>query len=49
MLGRAKTNRKDWISKETWEIVEKTKEVNNVMNNVRTGKQSRDASKKYQS
>ena len=27
VLGQAKTNRKEWISKETWDIIEQRKEA----------------------
>ena len=40
VLGRAKANRKEWISKETWEVIEQRK--------ARTRKQKRDANKRYQ-
>ena len=40
VLGRAKANRKEWISKETWEVIEQPK--------ARTRKQKRDANKRYQ-
>ena len=43
-----KTNRKEWISKETWEITEQAKEAKNAMNMARTRRQRRDASKRYQ-
>ena len=48
VLGRAKTNGKEWISKETWEIIEQRKEAKNTMNMARTRKQKRDANKRYQ-
>ena len=48
VLGRAKANRKEWISKETWEIIEQRKEAKNIMNMARTRKQKRDANKRYQ-
>ena len=43
VLGRAKANRKEWISKETWEIIEQRKEAKNTTNMARTRKQKRDA------
>ena len=46
VLGRAKANRKEWISKETWEIIEQRKGAKN-MNMARTRKQKRDANKRY--
>jgi len=48
MLGRAKTNKKEWISKETWEIIELRTKAKNTLNMARTRKQRRDASKRYQ-
>ena len=48
VLGRAKANRKEWISKETWEIIEQRKEAKNTMNMARARKQKRDANKRYQ-
>ena len=48
VLGRAKANRKEWISKETWEIIEQWREAKNTMNIMaRTRKQKRDANKRY--
>ena len=48
VLGRAKANRKEWISKETWEIIEQRKEAKNTTNMATTRKQKRDANKRYQ-
>jgi len=48
VLGRAKANRKEWISKETWEIIEQRKVSKNTTNMARTRKQKRDANKRYQ-
>ena len=48
VLGRAKANRKEWISKETWEVIEQRKVAKNTMNMARTRKQKRDANKRYQ-
>ena len=48
LLGRAKANRKEWISEETWETIEKHKEAKNAMNMARTRNQTRDASTGYQ-
>ncbi len=45
VLGRAKANRKEWISKETWERIEEAK---NTINITRTRNQKRDASRRYQ-
>ena len=48
VLGRAKTSRKEWISKETWEIIEQRKVAKNMTNMARTRKQKRDANQRYQ-
>ena len=48
MLGRAKANRKVWISKETWEVIEQRNVAKNTMNMARTRMQKRDANKRYQ-
>ena len=48
VLGRAKANSKEWISKETWEVIEQRKVAKNTMNMARTRKQKRDANKRYQ-
>ncbi len=48
VLGRAKANRKEWISKETWEKIEQQKEAKNTMNIARTRNPKRDASRRYQ-
>lgn len=48
VLGRRKANRKEWISKETWEIIDQRKEAKNTMNMARTRKQRRDANRRYQ-
>ena len=39
VLGRAKANRKKWISKETWEVIEQRKEAKKTTNMARTRKQ----------
>ena len=39
---------KEWISKETWEIIEQRKEAKNTTNMARTRTQKRDANKRYQ-
>ena len=46
VLGRAKANSKEWISKETWEITEPRK-LAKTPNMARTRKQKRDANKRY--
>ncbi|XP_078348425.1 uncharacterized protein LOC144633423 [Oculina patagonica] len=48
VLGRAKANRKEWISKETWEKIEQRKEAKNTMNMAKTRNQKRDESRRYQ-
>ena len=48
VLGRAKANRKEWISKETWQIIEPLKLARNTTNMVRTRKQKKDANKRFQ-
>ena len=48
VLGRAKANRKEWISKETWELIEQGKVAKNTTNMARTRNQKRDASKRYE-
>ena len=48
VLGRAKANRKEWISKETWELIEQRKVAKNTTNMARTRNQKREASKRYQ-
>ena len=47
VLGRAKANRKEGISQEIWETIEKHKEAKNAMNMARTINQTRDASTRY--
>ena len=47
VLGGAKPNRKEWISKETWDVIEQRKVAKNTMNMARTRKQKRDANKRY--
>ena len=47
VLSRAKANGKEWISKETCEIIEQRKEAKNTTNMARTRKQKRDANKRY--
>jgi len=47
-VSRVKANRKEWISKETWEIIEQRKVAKNTTNIARTRKQKRDANKRYQ-
>ena len=44
VLGRAKANRKEWISKETWEIIEQRKVAKNTANMSRTRNQKRETS-----
>ena len=46
VLGRA--NGKEWISNETWEIIEQRKMAKNTANMSRTRNQKREAGKKYQ-
>lgn len=46
-MGRAKVNRKEWISKETWEIIEQGKVAKNITNMARTKQQKRDVHKRY--
>ena len=48
VLGRAKPNRKEWISKETWEVIEQRKVTENTMNMARMRKQKKDANKRCQ-
>ena len=48
VLGRAKANRKEWISKETWEIIEQRKVAENTAIISTTRNQKREASKRYQ-
>ena len=48
VLGRAKANRKEWISKETSEVIEQREVAKNKTNIGGTRKQKRDASKRYQ-
>ena len=48
MLGWTKANRKEWLSKETWKIIEQQKEAKNSMISARMRKQGRDASERYQ-
>ena len=48
VLGRANANRKEWISKETWEIIEQRKVAKNTAIMSRTRNQKREASKRYQ-
>lgn len=47
MLGRAKVNRKEWISKDSWEIIEQGKVAKNITNMARTEQQKRDVHKRY--
>lgn len=47
VLGRAKVNRKEWISKESWEIIEQGKVAKNITNMARTKQQKRDVHKRY--
>ena len=46
-LRRRKANRKEWISKETWGIIDPRKEAKNTMNMARTRKQRRDSNRRY--
>ena len=48
VLGQAKSNKKEWISKETWETTEQRREAKNAVNMARTRNQRRDASKTHQ-
>ena len=48
VLGMAKANRKEWISKEIWDIIEKRKVAKNTPIMSRTRNQKREASKRYQ-
>ena len=48
VMGRAKANRKEWISEETWGTTEKCKKAKNTMNMARTRNQTRDASTRHQ-
>ena len=48
VLGRAKASRKEWISKDTWELIESRKVAKNTTNMARTRNQKREASKRYQ-
>ena len=48
VLRRAKTSRKEWISKETWENIEQRKVAKNMTNMATTRKQMRDANQRYQ-
>ena len=48
VLGRTKANRKEWISKETWELIEQRKGTKNTTNMARTRNQKIEASKRYQ-
>ena len=48
VLGRAKANRKEWISKETWGLIEQRKVAKNTTNMARIRNQKREASKRYQ-
>ena len=47
VLHRAKANRKEWISKETWEVIEQRNAAKNTMNMAKIRKQKRDANKRY--
>ena len=48
VLGRAKANRKEWISKEAWEIIEQQKVTKNTANMSRTRNRKREPSLRYQ-
>ena len=48
VLGRAKPNRKEWISMETWDVIKQRKVAKNIMNMARMRMQKRDANKRYQ-
>ena len=41
VLGRAKAIRKEWISKETWEVIEQRNVANNTMNMARMREEER--------
>ena len=43
VLGRAKPNRQEWISKVTWEVIEQRQAAKNTMHIARTRRQQRDA------
>jgi len=48
VLGQAKSNKKEWISKETWETIEQRKEAKYALNIARTRNQRRDTSRRHQ-
>ena len=47
VLGRAKTSRKEWISKNTRKIIQQQKVAKNTTNTARMRNQKRDASTRY--
>ena len=48
VLGQAKSNKKEWINKETWETTEQRKEAKNAVNMARTRNQRRDVGRRHQ-
>ena len=48
VLGQAKSNKREWIGKETWETIEQRKEAKNAVDMARTRNQRRDASRRHQ-
>ena len=48
VLGKAKSTKKEWISKETWEIIERRQVAKNAVNMVKTRNQKRVATECYQ-
>ena len=48
LLGKAKSNKKEWIGNETWETIEQRKEAKNAVNMAKTRNQVRVASARYQ-
>ena len=48
MLGKAKSTKKEWISKETWKIIERRQVAKNAVNMAKTRNQKRAASESYQ-
>ena len=48
VLGKVKSTKKEWISKETWEIIERRQVAKNAVNMAKTRNQKRVASESYQ-
>jgi len=48
VLGQAKSNKKEWISKGTWETIEQRKEAKNAVHMATMRNPRRDASRKQQ-